>query len=99
LIVTGSTNETLHRAVANLGNVFVCPADSLTTYYVARAHKVLLTPEAVENFQKKFSQEREVTQEVESVPAPKKEKKVTVKKVVAEKKTVKKPAKSKGSTE
>ncbi len=55
LLITGTKNELLTRGVANLKNVLLCPADALTTYYVARAHTVLLTPEAVESLLARFA--------------------------------------------
>lgn len=83
LIVVGKSEPMLLRATNNMPNVFVCPADNLTTYYVARAQKVLLTPDAVESFQARFAVAGK--EEVAAAPAP--EKKPTVKKTVRKVKT------------
>lgn len=80
LLVTGSKNEMLIRAAQNLSNVFVCSSDSLTTYYVARAHTVILTPEVVEMFQTKFNPRTDKIIEVKVQSKPSKSDKTIAKK-------------------
>lgn len=66
LLVVDTASENVKRAVANLNYVLLCPVDTLTTYYVARAAHIFVTPEAMEKLDKKLSKENIFTTEAKS---------------------------------
>ncbi len=87
LLVTGSQSSSIDRATANIGNIFVCNAQELTTYFVARAQAILFTPEGLAALETRLGDK-----ETRSVIAKKAAKAEKADKVVAEKKVAKKPA-------
>lgn len=54
LFIVDSLTDAVARATANIGSVFVCQAKDLTTYYVARAHTVLIAKDALNVLSERF---------------------------------------------
>jgi large subunit ribosomal protein L4 len=93
LVVTGSQSNELDRATQNIGNVFVCNAHELTTYFVARAQSILITPAGLAALETRLGDREDQISTTSEISGS--EKKITTPKVkavkaVVEKKTVKK---------
>ena len=54
LLIVDKNSEAMNRATDNIEYIFICPAESLTTYFVARAQYVFVTPEGLEILQKRL---------------------------------------------
>jgi len=55
LVVVHETPETTYRAMKNIADVTVVPAYQLTALEVVHAHRIVMTPEAVEVIEKRVS--------------------------------------------
>ncbi len=87
LLVTGSANDALTRATRNIENVLVVSSENVTTYFVMRAHKILITPEALEKLEVRLGDGKDDNSAQEVAPVVKKATR-TVKKKVSEKASV-----------
>ncbi|MEP7167621.1 MAG: 50S ribosomal protein L4 [Candidatus Woesebacteria bacterium] len=91
LLVTGGQSIKLDRATQNIGNIFVCNAHELTTYFVARAQAILFTPEGLTALEQRLG-DKEVTEAAPAKKTVKAEAKVAVEKTEVKKTVTKKPA-------
>lgn len=96
LIVLHQNMQNITRSTRNLSDVLVTSAARLNIYEIAHAHKIIFTKEAIKSLEERLSV---VQKETELESLEQKEKKASVKKVVAKSTAQKKPSKKKEAKE